>query len=95
MVNRTLPLQRATSSIVSESSCPIAVPHYRLVKAKKFGLEEKARERSFAPRQDASNLGTLFGEGSYKFNQFETMQEEMHRNPDVFAAEVENLVSSS
>jgi hypothetical protein len=95
VVNRTLPPQDAAPSNVSDSSRPAAIPRHRLVETKFFGLGEMVRERSSAPRQDTPNLGTLFGEGSRKFNQFGTMQGEMHRDLDVFAAEVGNPVSSS
>ena len=37
----------------------------------------------------------LSSEGSCKFDQFGSIQEEMHRDPDVLIAEVVNRVSSS
>jgi hypothetical protein len=95
VVTRTLPLQRAASSNVSDSNCPAAVPRRRLVEMDIFGSEETARERSSAPRQDTPNLDTFLGEGSREFNQFGTMRGEMHRDPDVFTMEVGNPVSSS
>jgi hypothetical protein len=95
VVNCTLPPQRATSSNVSDSSRPAAVPRCRLVETDIFGSVETARERSSAPRQDTPNLGTFFGEGSREFNQFGTMRGETRRDPDVFAAEEGNPVSSS
>ena len=67
------------------------MPCCRLVETDIFELEEIAPERSSAPRQD----NPLFGEGSRKFDQFESMQEEMHRDPDAFATEVGNPVSLS
>jgi hypothetical protein len=95
VVNHMLPPQRAAPSNVSDSSRPVAVPRCRLVETEIVGSGETTRERSSVPRQDTPNLGTLFGEGSREFNQFGTMQEEMHRDPDVFAVEVGNLVSLS
>ena len=95
VVNRTIPLQRAASSNVSDSSRPVAVPHCCVDETEIFGLGETARERSFAPCQDTPNLGTFFGEGSCKFDQFGTMQEEMRRDLDIFVAEVGNPVSLS
>jgi hypothetical protein len=71
------------------------VPRCRLVETEIVGSGETTRERSSVPRQDTPNLGTLFGEGSREFNQFGTMQGEMHRDPDVFAVEVGKPVSSS
>ena len=68
MVNRTLLLQHATSNNVSDSSCPTVVPRRRLIEREIFGFGEMAWERSFAPHQDIPNLGTLFGEGSHKFD---------------------------
>jgi hypothetical protein len=82
VVTRTLPLQRAASSNVSDSNCPAAVPRRRLVEMDIFGSEETARERSSAPRQDTPNLDTFLGEGSREFNQFGTMRGEMHRVED-------------
>jgi hypothetical protein len=95
VVNRTLPPQRTATSNLSDSSCPAAVPHRRLVETNIFGSREVARKRSSAPHQDTPNLGTFLGEGSREFNQFGSMQEEMHRDPDVFAAQVGIPVSSS
>jgi hypothetical protein len=71
------------------------VPRSRFVETDNFGSEETARERSSAPRQDTPNLDSFLGEGSREFNQFGTMQGEMRRDPDLFAAQVGNLVSSS
>jgi hypothetical protein len=87
--------QRPASSNVSDSSRPITVPRRCLVETDIFGSEETALERSSAPRQDTPNLGTFLGEGSREFNQFGTTQGEMRRDPDVFAAEEGNPVSSS
>jgi hypothetical protein len=95
VVNRLLPPQRAASSNVSDSSRPVAVPCHRLVETDIFGSVEMARERSSALHQDTPNLGIFFGEGSREFNQFGTMWGEMRRDPDVFAAEEGNPVSSS
>jgi hypothetical protein len=95
VVNRTLPPQRAASSNVSDSSRPVAVPRRRLVETDIFGSGETAWERSSAPCQDTPNLGTFLGERSHEFNQFGTMRGEMRRDPDVFAAEEGNPVSSS
>ena len=61
------------------------MPRCRLVKMEIFGLEEMAWKRSSAPHQDTP----LFGEGSREFD-----QREMHRDPDVFATEVGNPVST-
>ena len=62
-----------------------------------------AQERPSTPHQDIPNLGILFGKRSYKFDQFGTMQGEMHRDSPpllqihrdayVFAIEVGNPVS--
>ena len=68
MVNYTLPLQYVASNNVFDSSRPATMPCHRLVEMEIFGLEETAWERSSAPRQDTPNLGTLFGEGSHKFD---------------------------
>jgi hypothetical protein len=95
VVTRTLPPQRAVSSNVSDSNRPAAVPRNRLVETYIFGSEEIVRERSSAPRQDIPNLDTFLGEGSREFNQFGTMQGGMRRDPDLFAAQVGNLVSLS
>jgi hypothetical protein len=95
VVTRTLPPQRAVLSNISDSNRPAAVPRRRLVETDIFGSEETARERSSTPRQDTPNLDTFLGEGSREFNHFGTMRGEMHRDPDVFVAEVGNPVSSS
>jgi hypothetical protein len=95
VVNRTLPPQRAASSNVSDSSRPVVVPRRCLIETDIFGSRETAQERSSAPRQDTPNLDTFLGEGSREFNQFGTMRGEMRRDPDVFAVEVGNPVSSS
>jgi hypothetical protein len=95
VVNRTLPPQRAATSNLSDLSHPAAVPRRRLVETDIFGSGETARKRSSAPHQDTPNLGTFLGEGSREFNQFGTMQGEMRRDPDVFAAQVGIPVSSS
>jgi hypothetical protein len=95
VVNCTLLPQHAVLSNVSDSSHPAVAPRCRLVETEIFGSGETVRERSSAPCQGTPNLGTLFGEGSREFNQFGTMQGEMLRDPDVFATEVGNPVSSS
>ena len=48
VVNRMLPLQRAASSNVSNSSHPAAVLCHRLIEMEIFGSGETAQERSSA-----------------------------------------------
>ena len=91
VVNRPLSLQHAASSSVSDLNRPIVVPCRRLVKMDIFRLDETTWERSSAPCQDTP----LSSKGSREFDQFGSMQGEMRRDPDVFAGEVENPVSSS
>ena len=81
MVNCKLPLQHAASNKVTDSSCPAAVLRRCLVETEIFGLGETAWDRSSTPCQDIPNLGTLFGEGSCKFDQFGTMEGEMWVRP--------------
>ena len=50
VVNRMLPLQRAASNNVSDSSCPAVVPRRCFIKTEIFGLKETAQERFSAPR---------------------------------------------
>jgi hypothetical protein len=100
VVTRLLLPQRAAPTNVSQSLCPAAVPCRRIVKSEIFESGETARERLHDNREDSETLGTLFGEGSGGFNQFGTMQgkitrSELFTDPDVFAAEGGNLVSSS
>ena len=76
---------------MSDSNRPVVVPRCCLVETEIFRLEETARERSSVHRHDTP----LSSERSREFDQFGSMQGEMHRDPDVFVAEVGNLVSSS
>jgi hypothetical protein len=73
VVTRPLPPQRAAPTNVSQLTRPVVVPRHRIVELEIFESGETALERPHDSREDSKTLGTLFGEGSGGFNQFETI----------------------
>jgi hypothetical protein len=76
------------------------VPLRRIVESDIFESVETTQERSSDIREDNLSLGTLLKEGTRGFNQFRTMQGEVTRSklimdPDAFAAEGGDPISSS
>jgi hypothetical protein len=100
VVTQPLLPKHAAPSNVSQSARHSAMPPRCILELDIFESVERARERSSDTREDTPSLGTLYGEGSRGFNQFETMQGEVIRSdfitePGAFAAARGVPVSSS
>jgi hypothetical protein len=100
VVTRPLLPQRVEPTNISNSVHPVAVPRCRIVELEIFQSAETGRVRSHDSHEDTPYLGTLVGEGSQGFNQFGTMQGEVTRSklftdPNIFATEGGNSISSS